>query len=117
MVTTAEGRLLTAFLAAGAHGLTGRGRAAEQTVAHLEIGNAFTNLHNGTGVLMAENHGELDEGRIAALVELHVGAANAAVLNLHQHLAGANLGDGLFLNAKVFLTVKNACFHVENLPF
>ena len=59
------------------------GRAAENLVTHLVIGDALAHLNHGAHVLMAQDHGQLYEGRDRAyLIKLHVGSANTNIVDL-----------------------------------
>ena len=60
---------------------------------------------------MAQHHGQMDEGRIAALIELHIGAAHAHIVDFDYQLVGAGGGDRTVLDADIAFAVKSRDFH------
>ena len=61
------------------------GRAAENLIADLIIGDALADLHHGAYVLMSQHHGQVNKGRYCAgLEELYVGAADANIVDLYH---------------------------------
>ena len=67
-------------------------------VADGEVGDAFADADDGAGHLVAEDAGSVVR---AAVDLLEVGAADAAGVDLDEHFAGADLGDGDGLDADV----------------
>ena len=78
-----------AVLAEGAVLGTVAGRTAQHLVADLKVSHALAHGGDHTGVLVAQHHGQLNEGRAVAMEKLHVGAADAHIADLDHHLVGA----------------------------
>ena len=92
-------------------GAVGR-RTAEDHVADLIIGNTLADFHYGAHVLVAKDHGELNKGRHrTGLIEFHICAADAHVVDLHDQLVGAGGGHGPVNDPDVLLSIQCDCFH------
>ena len=93
----------------------GGGRTAEQAVADLEVFHALAHFNDRARVLVSEDHRELDKGGIVAVVELHVRAADADVVDLHNELVGSGMGNGALLQPEIPFSVQCHCFHFTGL--
>jgi hypothetical protein len=93
-------------------GVAGCGVEREDAVAEGEPGDAFADLDDGSGDLVAEEAVEGEHlGVIAAAVDFEVGAAGEGGADAQDELAGAGGGDGHVLDAQVFLAAKNGGPH------
>ena len=88
--------------------VTGGGVERDHAIAEGEGRDAFTDLHDGSGDLVAEEAVEREHlCVITAAVDFEVGAAGERGSNTQDQLAGGGRGDGDILDAQVFLPAKD----------
>src|SRR5699024_9221519 len=67
---------------------------AADPLAHMEAGDAGTQLGHLAHIFMADDHGGLDVllGPGVPVIDMYIGAADSGLVDLDQHLAGAGFG-------------------------